>query len=188
MLSAVISQRLSEHPRDTEAVRLHTNGYNVAAVCRYVDIRVESALYPPCVYLCGLGRAVRPCSVTHDFGLEWGPNPGAFGQTDAGLGSQLRNLVLRGRRSVDAGRRVSPRRFIAGNPSGAEASSEPVNVRRSKGRGVEEATGTPCIGTPSNPVVRYSYLSFITYLSLGYVIDVSESELEFELWVSISLL
>ena len=111
-----------------------------------VDIRVESALYPPCVCLRGLGRAVRPCSVTHDFGLEWGPNPGAFGQTGAGPGSQLRNL------------------------------------------GVEEATGTPCIGTPSNPVVRYSYLSFITYLSLGYVIDVSESGLEFELWVSILLL
>ena len=135
---------------------------NVAAVRRYLNIRVESSLYPSRIFLCGLGWAVRPCSSTHHFGLEWEPNPGAFGQTGAGPGSQLRNLVLRGRRSVDADRRVSPRRFVAGIPSGAEASSELVNVRRSKGRGVEEATGTPCIGTPSNPVVRYSYLSFLS--------------------------
>ncbi|MES3161724.1 MAG: hypothetical protein PPP55_09175, partial [Halorubrum sp.] len=37
------------------------------------------------------------------------------------------------------------------NGSGAEASSPPPDVRRSSGRGVEEATGIPRSGTPGNP-------------------------------------
>ena len=45
-------------------------------------------------------------------------------------------------------RRSGPSWFVGDNGSGAEASSPPPDVRRSSGRGVEEATGIPRSGTP----------------------------------------
>jgi hypothetical protein len=54
------------------------------------------------------------------------------------------------------------KRFVASTPSGAEASSGLVNVRRSKGRGVEEATGTPRGGTSGN--LDFHFLSDILYI------------------------
>ena len=48
-------------------------------------------------------------------------------------------------------RRDVPSRFAGATPSGAEASSGPPDAGRSRGRGVEEATGLPRAGTPGNP-------------------------------------
>jgi len=48
-------------------------------------------------------------------------------------------------------------RFTEGSSSGAEASSEPSDTRRSSDRGVEEANGTTHVRTPGNSGVRHSY-------------------------------
>jgi len=93
----------------------------------------------------GLGRAVRPCSSPVRQSLAGTERPEASGRTDTGLGSQRRNLVQRGQRPGVLTRRGVTHRFAGGTGSGAEASSPPLDVSRSVDRGVEEATGIPCV-------------------------------------------
>jgi len=77
--------------------------------------------------------------------------PDASGQTRSGPGSRRGNLVPRGPRFAASARRGVTSRFAGGSSSGAEASSEPLDDGRSRGRGAEEATGLPRPGTPGNP-------------------------------------
>lgn len=55
-------------------------------------------------------------------------------------------------------RRDVPLWLIGDSPSGAEASSGPPDTCRSTGRGVEEATGIPPVGTPGNLGCPHSYV------------------------------
>jgi hypothetical protein len=84
--------------------------------------------------------------------------PGTSGRTDTGLGSQRRNLVHRGQWTGVLTRRGVTHWFAGGSGSGAEASSPPLDTRRSLDRGVEEATEIPCVwNTRQSRCVRHSY-------------------------------
>ena len=99
----------------------------------------------------GLGRAVRPCSspaIRSSAGAE--PRvrpcrPARAPQADVEAssvgGGGPRHLV----------RRDDSPWLTGGSPSGTEVSSGPPDSRRSPGRGVEEARGSPRAGTPGNP-------------------------------------
>jgi len=106
----------------------------------------------------GLGRAVWPR-----------PSPAPW----SSAGVEHRGSPSQPARAPEADREASsfgddgPRRtpagassawFVDGTPSGTEVSSGPSDGRRSKGRGVEEATGTTQAGTPGRPrPVHHSY-------------------------------
>ena len=99
----------------------------------------------------GLGRAVRPCSspaIRSSAGAE--PRvrpcrparaPQANVEASSVGGGGPRHLV----------RRDDSPWLTGGSPSGTEVSSGPPDSRRSPGRGVEEARGSPRAGTPGNP-------------------------------------
>ena len=111
----------------------------------------ETCLCPKRLFRNGLGRAVRPCSLPalrSSAGAEprvrpdrpaRAPQANVEASSVGGGGS--RPFVCRDDRP----------RLTGGSPSGAEASSGPLDSRRSTGRGVEEVRGLPRAGTPGNP-------------------------------------
>jgi hypothetical protein len=88
---------------------------------------------------------------TREIVISGGRNPGKSGRPVRAPGANVEASSFGdgGPRRTPAG--VSSPRFVGATPSGTEVSSGAPNVRRSRGRGVEKATGTTRAGTPGNP-------------------------------------
>ncbi len=74
-------------------------------------------------------------------------------------------------------RRDVPSWLIGDSPSGAEASSGPPDTCRSTGRGVEEATGIPPVGTPGNHGCPHSYFHSVLTVpsdSVGFSLNLGK--------------